>query len=131
MENQVLSIEQMNHLQTLGVDTSKASIFWCEVKTKGCNPFLILTDRVECLNLSPGFTLQDMLAIVPPFITAKGSYRDDTNYTIRMDRDEGLYFFYFIYQKNSDYDVLVCFQDENILISAYKMICWLAENKHL
>ena len=32
IEEQVLSIEQMKHLQELGVDTSDASMFWVRAK---------------------------------------------------------------------------------------------------
>lgn len=63
MKNQVLSIEQMQNLHKLGVDTSEASMCWC-VNSRGfyelqsiasVNNYDVRTDSI------PTFTLQEAL----------------------------------------------------------------------
>lgn len=79
MEKQVLSINQMQHLKELGVDTSKASMHWQFLPT--ADAIINETDELEekpCLFVSqpnmkheyPAFTLQDMLDIMPEIIDA-------------------------------------------------------------
>ena len=76
----VLSIEQMKHLQELGLDTSDASMYWARVshgsrvddKSKG-KWFLSLHKEFQtCGFMSyesiPTYTLQDILGKLPCFI---------------------------------------------------------------
>lgn len=74
MENQVLSIEQMQHLYDLGVDNSKASMCW--IMQPGSNVYEVSVydeycHEMSCLNPVPTFTLQDMLEMMPKSITVK------------------------------------------------------------
>lgn len=127
MENQVLSIEQMKHLQELGVDTSGASMmyhFWVDKKYKNC--FLLSADTAtpyDSENVTT-FTLQDMLEMMPDvieqnnilfFLSLKKQYCHYMCGYASMLKREGLSFF-------------AC---ENILTCAYKTLCWLAENGYL
>lgn len=87
MENQVLTVEQMQELEALGIDISKASIFWIvNVKNeKGKEkdlipPFLSFhktTQKVgmQCFECIPTFTLQDILEMLPRTINYDGSKR--------------------------------------------------------
>lgn len=67
MENQVLSIEQMQELEGLGVDISKASMCWYEKSDKYvlCNEGSLLSGYFSKI---PTFTLQDILDILPKHI---------------------------------------------------------------
>ena len=72
MENQVLSIEQMKHLQELGINTSKASMCW----TLDCNyarrlvVHSVLSYDMTVKTAIPTFTLQDILELLPYKIIA-------------------------------------------------------------
>ena len=81
---QVLSVEQMQHLQELGVDTSNASMLHCEVYD--AMPILveskhkfhkvedaIILDGVRgsviyCKKVTYVYTLQDVLELLPRFV---------------------------------------------------------------
>lgn len=74
---QVLSIEQMKHLQELGLDTSDASMHWQYLPT--ADAIINGTDEIEekpCLFVSqpnmkheyPTYTLQDILDKLPESI---------------------------------------------------------------
>lgn len=83
MKDQVLSIEQMRELIDLGIDTSKASIFWHHnVKdgkgndiSKNTTPYLsfnsfprdIFQELGVTVNIIPTFTLQDILTLLEPY----------------------------------------------------------------
>lgn len=74
---QVLSVEQMKHLQELGLDTGDASMHWQYLPT--ADAIINGTDEIEeepCLFVSqpnmkheyPAYTLQDILDKLPPII---------------------------------------------------------------
>ena len=133
MKTQVLNIEQMQHLQELGVDTSMASCFW------------YFDDREDylfwgqCTTPSgvPTLTLQDMLEMMPSSIESDnrlyhfellklGSSTYSIGYKGIVDK---------IIDENIDeintikYHILLW--DKNLLTLVYEMLCWLAENKHI
>ena len=132
MKEKVLSITQMQHLQELGVDTSKTSCFW------------YFDDREDylfwgqCTTPSgvPTLTLQDMLEMMPSSIESDnivyhfellklGSSTYSIGYKGIVD----------IVDENNDdnnkikYHILLW--NKNILTCAYETLCWLAENGHL
>lgn len=126
MKNQVLSIEQMKHLQELGVDISKASMVWIKPRPNNDN-YTLTIHALGCYEYKspiPTFTLQDMLEMMPDvieqnnilfFLSLKKQYCHYMCGYVSMLKREGLCFF-------------AC---ENILTCAYKTLCWLAENKHI
>ena len=73
---QVLSIEQMNHLQELGLDTSDASMCWCRaISYKSATWELEIYEYVINQKLdsnfwetTPTYTLQDILDKLPESI---------------------------------------------------------------
>lgn len=77
---QVLSTEQMKHLQELGLDTSDASIYWARVshgsriydKSKGKWFMSLQKEFQTCGFISyeilPAYTLQDILDKLPTLI---------------------------------------------------------------
>ncbi|MCM1031573.1 MAG: hypothetical protein NC410_09075 [Oscillibacter sp.] len=68
-----LSIEQMDHLKELGVDTSDASLCWIK-KPNTDNYSLSIHDEscyeMSCLHPVPAYTLQDILEKLPHTIVA-------------------------------------------------------------
>lgn len=74
MKSKVLSIEQMQELIKLGIDISKASLFWVEsfYFDEKNNYKRIITQSVSLTpttNAIPTFTLQDILEMLPKNIT--------------------------------------------------------------
>lgn len=66
MKNQVLSIEQMQYLKNLGVDTSKASMVWGGTKDwQELYTHRLLEFDVDADYIIEAFTLQDMLEMMP------------------------------------------------------------------
>lgn len=129
MSKQVLDIEQMKHLNELGVNTDEAS-FCVNVKYPDKQIFTYDTYYSEIeyhLDVQPVFTLQDILDVLPKDITKEGCnwsaslYIDYENNRIaygNTDRDG-----FEIY-----YEVPIC---ENIIDAAYKMFCWCIKQGYI
>jgi hypothetical protein len=122
MKNQVLSIEQMQHLKELGVDTSNAKMAWYATYETKLNRYNELRVKDEVYDKHypsiPTFTLQDMLemiADIPDFYKIK----------IAHEEDDGWCFGVFGEIKYiNDYQT-------NLLDLAYQTLCWLAENNYI
>lgn len=134
MKTQVLSVAQMQHLQELGVDISKASMRW--YATYEHNPNLYeLGMKYSAINFPsvPALTLQDMLEMMPSSIEFDnilyhfellkiGSSTYSIGYKGIFDEDNG---------DNNMIKYHILLWDKNLLTCAYEMLCWLAENGHL
>lgn len=141
MSKQVLSIEQMQHLQELGVDTSKASMWWCRIIRPACPPtkkekvmvdwFLSLRKEVmhtglDVVETIPTFTLQDIIDLLPREL--------DTD-TERYNLDMWFSIFYNIWRV--EYDDGEClysdnfFTGEELIDAAYEMLCWCIEQGYI
>ena len=123
MKNQVLSIEQMKHLQELGVDTSKASMVWGGTKDwqELYTPRLLEFDT-EANYIIETFTLQDMLEIMP--------YLLFNTYFLNINKSSNKWWFikYTDYLAHDDYEF---WHSSDLLDVAYQCLCWLAENDYL
>ena len=116
IEEQVLSIEQMKHLQELGVDTSDASMCWAgnDVVPNNGAAFDLGYDGI------PTYTTGDLIEKLPKFI---GDYR------LLIDWDSEIVY----YQDWSGEEVLdhigeYSFTDRPIVNTLYDCLCWVAEN---
>jgi hypothetical protein len=124
MEQQVLSIEQMQHLQELGVDTNKASMIWGGTKDwqQLYTPRLFEFD-VDANYIIETFSLQDMLEMMPrelcffeeKFILEIYPFLDSWYVRYMPDEKSGL--------------VPYSFHSYKIINAVYQCFCWLAENK--
>ena len=132
MKNQVLSINQMQHLKELGVDTSKASM--CHVKFDGENEFSNLLpnnqelfERLLVVKYIPAFTLQDILDLLPKDICKEGCtwaaslYIDYENNRIAYGNTDRYGFE--IYHER--------IIEETLIDAAYEMLCWCIENGYV
>ena len=124
-EEQVLSVEQMKHLQELGLDTSDASIYWARVshgsriydKSKG-KWFMSLQKEFQICGFTsyetlPTYTLQDILNKLPESIQI---------YNLYIFKQVDLWYFEYI-------DVIgnEMFHSERMpkmIDAAYYMLCW-------
>ena len=126
MKNQVLSIEQMKHLQELGVDTSKAKMAWYATYETKLNRYNELRVKDEVYDKHypsvPTFTLQDMLEMMPYLLFGK--------YFFNINKSSHNWWFikYTDYLANNDYEF---FHSNDLLEAAYQCLCWLAENGYL
>lgn len=140
MKEKVLSVEQMKHLQELGVDTSKAKMAWYAIYETLPNWYNELNIRDDVFDKNypsvPTFTLQDMLEMMPSSIESDNilyhfellklnlsqsmGYKGIVNETVDENGDE---------INRIKYHILLW--NKNLLTCAYEMLCWLAENEHL
>lgn len=125
---QVLSIEQMKHLQELGLDTGDASMCWCRaISHKSVTWELEIYEYVINQKLdsnfwetTPTYTLQDILDKLPESIQI---------YDLYIFKQAGLWYFEYI-------DVIEdeVFHSEillRIMDAAYYMLCWCIEKGYI
>ena len=150
MKNQVLSIEQMQKLKELGVDTSKASMAVYNIYAGEHKEYDILAangafaekqehDRfgygihnVVSFDKKPVFTLQDIVELLPAKIQRNAEY----DLTIYKD-----FLLYSCEGKNNCvacrplifFNAVELFTDIEIGLigAAYEMLIWVAENGYL
>lgn len=133
----MLSIEQMQHLKELGVDTSKASMYWVRlvrlpnVKNKEkevlIDWFLDLQkehmhvgyDEYECF---PTFTLQDVLDLLPKEID-----KDSRNYQLEIYRNPQRYYVSYYWLDN----LLILLNEVEFIDAAYEVLLWVIDNGYL
>ena len=119
IEEQVLSIEQMKHLQELGVDTSDASMCWVagedadEVEWN-----LIIPNNFLLPYNIPTYTIGDLIEKLPKHFYIKEAQ-------ISMVALNGSGAFQVWYDKVPK----SCKSDGTIKNALYKLLCWVAE-KH-
>lgn len=135
MSKQYLDIEQMKHSHELGLDTSKASVYWHRVVRMNTNEvvtnwFVSFSESITCLATMKvesikTYTLQDILDVLPKDISREGCtwsaslYIDYENNRIaygNTDRDG-----FEIY-----HEIMI---EKDLIDAAYSMLCWAIDNK--
>ena len=113
IEEQVLSIEQMKHLQELCVDTSDASMCWAgnDVVPNNGLAFDLGYDGI------PTYTTGDLIEKLPKHFYIKEAQ-------ISMVAINGSGAFQVCYDKVPK----SCKSDGTIKNALYKLLCWVAEN---
>lgn len=137
MSKQVLDIEQMKHLQELGLDTSGASMCWWrrirdfrgeKVEDKwrlSFNKPHIVQNFEQNENI-PTFTLQDILDLLPKELDSDArKYILDIWYGIYINK-WCVGYTYGEYTYCDD-----CFTGDNLIDVSYKMLCWCIKNEHI
>lgn len=119
MNDKVLSIEQMLHLQELGVDTNNASMFHVlELRPKE-GDCLLAIKKYTGVRYIPTYTLHDIIEMLPvrvkwhPLIIVGNKVMYSSGYGEGYDNP------------------FVKFEEGTLLQSAYKMLCWCAKNGYL
>ena len=116
IEKQVLSIEQMKHLQELGVDTSDASMCWAgnDVVPNNGAAFDLGYDGI------PTYTIGDLIEKLPKQI----GY-----YTLSVCwRNECVKYDNWISEEVTDYIGDFNFEYRPLIEALYDCLCWVAEN---
>lgn len=132
MSKQVLDIEQMKHLNELGLDTSKASMQYVAnnndiifVVPKECGYHI--KDVEDGYIICDALTLQDILDILPKEMTDKDGYK----FVLKIEY--GLlsrvwhigYYYYDVASTGNLYS------GDNPIDTVYKMLCWCIEKGYL
>ena len=120
IEEQVLSIEQMKHLQELGVDTSDASMCWVareDTSTDEEEWNLIIPNNFLMPYNIPTYTIGDLIEKLPKHFYIKEAQ-------ISMVAINGSGAFQVWYDKVPK----SCKSDGTIKNALYKLLCWVAEN---
>jgi len=139
-----LSIEQMETLKKLGVDTSKASFVFCkavwfgDVKQydvlleNGAFPSEQKHDRfgyglhnVVAPDQEPVFTLSDILELLPDTIEV-----EKNNYYYLILQKETNAYYHCIYE-NLDLVILHRYRSNTMIEAAYNMLLWVIEKGYL
>lgn len=123
---QVLSIEQMKHLQELGLDTSDASmcVEWRESDESKKVVASLDADTYYDYYYET-YTLQDILRLLPKEIKTS----TDTYWlTISIyDCKE----WYVCYSMSDEFDYYKEFKSKSLLDAAYDMLCWCIEKGYV
>lgn len=127
MTKQTLSIEQMQHLQELGLELKETMLYWVVYEAGHENNFVTTKENAmevidESCGMLPAYTLQDVLDALPTTILHdKRIYELDINMC-----NESIE-----YVKTSVDDVLVGlrFTQIQLIDAAYSMLWWAIKNK--
>ena len=137
IEEQVLSIEQMKHLQELGVDTSDASMYWVRAKRIiGKQRNNVLDNEIGKWSLSlsksivhsvdwaveslPTYTIGDIIEKLP-----KSDNSGDLLIEYRnSELGYGVWDWGELYGINAQQN----FKDKPLKNALYDLLCWVAEN---
>ena len=131
IEEQVLSREQMKHLQELGVDTSDASMYWVRAKRIiGKQRNNVLDNEMGKWRLSlsknivhsvdwavesvPTYTIGNLIEKLPKRIGV---------YYLLIDGDEIKYI-----RQETLFRSYFDFKDKSLVNALYSCLCWVAEN---
>ena len=131
IEEQVLSIEQMKHLQELGVDTSDASMAYYNISRDNQPDKWVLgiaNKKVASIMISngttemkPTYTIGDLIEKLPKHINGWNDNR------LVIDGDEDADCWYVVYKNRYEHSETEYFDSENLLTALYNLLCWVAE----
>ena len=126
IEEQVLSREQMAHLEELGVDTSDASMMWycCDKKW-----YLQINNELSqgvanVMNRAdlfvPAYTIGDLIEKLPKQISRYNLSVCWKNEYVEYDN--------WISEEFTDYKGIFNFEYRPLIEALYDCLCWIAEN---
>ena len=126
IEEQVLTIEQMKHLQELGVDTSDASMCWLKYTgTDGVVRYLINVNDISChvmpfMEAFPTYSIGDLIEKLPK----STDFGDLLIEFCNSDLGYGDWDCSELY----DIEALQNFKNKPLKNALYDLLCWVAEN---
>lgn len=118
---QVLSVEQMKHLEELGLDTSDGSM--CLEWNESDADNMVVTSPDADTNYDyyhETYTLQDILGKLPCFI-------DTYVLTLHQLASTGTC----LYMEPYSRSILILKEDKKLIDAAYEMLCWCIENGYV
>ena len=125
IEEQVLSIEQMKHLQELGIDTSDASMCWLDFEDNEPMEVAVFVPQImlgyATCKIYPTYTTGDLIEKLPKHINGWNDNR------LVIDGDEDADYWYVVYKNRYEHSETEYFDSENLLTALYNLLCWVAE----
>ena len=128
---QVLDVQQMQHLQELGLELKETMLYWVVYEAGHENNFVTTKENAmevidESCGMLPAYTLQDVLDALPIEI----KYKDKRCWLCIELADEMIGYYYenarfehrWVY-----YEVVMI--DESLIDAAYSLLCWAIDNK--
>ena len=129
MSKQCLDVQQMQHLQELGLDTSNASMYWISyngISISIPSNFHLPTsdnDYVIC----DAYTFQDVLELLPKELKPANEC-----YWLRIDlADECIYYYHETIDLMERRDKVFSYYGEELIDAAYNALCWCIENGYV
>ena len=121
IEEQVLSIEQMKHLQELGVDTSDASMCWLDFEDNEPMEVAVFVPQImlgyATCKIYPTYTIGDLIEKLPKCFYAE----ENPIEMYSINRNGAFVVNYFNIAESFK-------KDDTIKNALYKLLCWVAEN---
>ena len=118
---QCLDIEQMQHLQELGLELEETMMRWQMANPKGQWMLVPASFQNKKVIGIPAYTLQDVLDALPESLEIGKS-----KYEISIYMIEGKWAVDYCSETDADIQSLEC---ENLIDAAYSRLCWAIENK--
>lgn len=135
IKEQVLSREQMAHLNELGVDTSDASMCWVLVRGYDSDQWEVninnsIAKAVACINddgtkrLIPTYTIGDIVEKLPRYLKPDGK---DFERSIRIGPDYTRVEYQSVWGEKSPIYIMEDIDEMPTLQVLYKLLCWVAK----
>lgn len=129
MSKQVLSVEQMQHLQELGLELGRTEFYWARFKNPAnSGTWVLYTGTVlgagKNVETIPAYTLHDILDVLPKFI--HNTY--DYYLNLAVDSEKLWCASYDNYDIGSTLEYI---DDESPIDAAYELLCWAMENGYV
>ena len=127
MRKQVLDVEQMKHLQELGINTDNASAVWINPDKHVDWDIDLLYERPmphtnEYDEFIPAYTLQDVLELLPGIIE-----HEREKYILMIDVfNKAIHYF-----RYTQVLTFIKFKEIPMIDAAYEMLCWCIENGYV
>ena len=129
MSKQCLDVQQMQHLQELGLDTSNASMCW--IKDAEGNLLLSVQDEycygASFMNPIPAYTLHDVLDAMPKDISKDGCTWYASLY-IDFENDRIAYGNTDRYGFEVYHEIMI---EKDLIDAAYSLLCWAIDNGYI
>ena len=129
MTKQVLDVQQMQHMQELGLELKETMLYWVVYEAGHENNFVTTKENAmevidESCGMLPAYTLQDVLDALPESIL-----KNDIQYWLSICR-VSISIWMISYSDDVDLTTNLHHEEyESLIDAAYSMLCWAIENK--
>lgn len=125
MSKQCLDVQQMQHLQELGMELKESMMTW-QLRTDGKYSLIpTIASKREVITI-PAYTLQDVLDALPEKITHK--HKD---YLIEIWKRDGKWYIGYLFFDVEDVVYLHYEANKSLIDAAYNMLCWCIEQGYV
>ena len=128
MEKQCLDVQQMQHLQELGLEPKETMLYWVVYEAGHENNFVTTKENAmevidESCGMLPAYTLQDVLDLLPKSIGVEYIYD-------LCIFPESISYTQFIGGEIND-NLFAVPINESLIDAAYSLLCWAIENGYV